>query len=124
MKRWLRVMGIAGACLCLSPKVHAQGPVGPPPPTSAKPDPGLDVHELLPDIGRIGAEVGVFAGASFNPYGAGTGVTGGGFIDLPLSRVPRATRSPPRTPSPTWPIWPPGRAQPPPSPVPLRPLSP
>ena len=85
--RW-SVMGIAGVCLCFSPEVLAQAPAGPPPPTSAKPEAGLDVHELLPDIGRIGAEVGAFAGASFNPYGAGTGVSGGGFIELPLSRVP------------------------------------
>ena len=88
MKMLLRSMGIAGACLCLSGEALAQGPAGPPPPTSTKPNAGLDVHELLPDIGRIGAEAGAFAGASFNPYGAGTGVSAGGFIDLPLSRVP------------------------------------
>ena len=82
------VMGIALACLCPGPEVLAQAPAGPPPPTSAKPVKGLDVHELLPDIGRIGAEVGAYGGASFNPFGAGTGLSVGGFIDLPLSRVP------------------------------------
>ncbi len=88
MKMRMSLVGITGALLCLGPQVLAQAPAGPPPPTSSKPSAGLDVHELLPDIGRIGAEVGAFGGASFNPYEAGTGVSVGGLIDLPLSRVP------------------------------------
>lgn len=88
MKMQMSLVGITGALLCLSSQLLAQAPAGPPPPTSTRPSAGLDVHELLPDIGRIGAEAGAFGGASFNPYEAGTGVSVGGFIDLPLSRVP------------------------------------
>ena len=46
------------------------------------------MHELLPDIGRIGSQVGFWGGASWNPYDTGTGFTVGGFIDLPLGRAP------------------------------------
>ena len=46
------------------------------------------MHELLPDIGRIGSEVGAFGGLSANPYEVGTGFVVGGFVDLPLCRVP------------------------------------
>jgi hypothetical protein len=49
---------------------------------------GPEVHELLPDIGRIGSEVGILAAFSHNPYEVGGGVQVGGFIDLPLVRVP------------------------------------
>jgi opacity protein-like surface antigen len=66
----------------------AQAPAGPPPPTSGRPAAGLDVHELLPDVGRIGSQVGFWAGASFAPYDTGTGIDVGGFIDLPLGRAP------------------------------------
>lgn len=65
-----------------------QDPQGPPPPTSNRVEAGSGVHELLPDLGRIGAEVGVFGGYSSNPYGVGRGYDLGGFIDLPLRRVP------------------------------------
>ncbi|HVQ31975.1 MAG TPA: hypothetical protein VMV21_20420 [Vicinamibacteria bacterium] len=87
MKMVLSLMGMAVACLCACPAALAQAPAGPPPPTSGKADAGLDLHELLPDIGRIGAEVGAYGGASFVPYGTGTGLGVGGFIDLPLSRL-------------------------------------
>jgi hypothetical protein len=66
----------------------AQEPAGPPPPTSARTDAGGPVHELLPDIGKIGAEVAVFGGPSWNPYDVGPGIELGGYIDLPLRRVP------------------------------------
>ena len=88
MKMVSSLTGIAVAGLLLCPEVVAQTPAGPPPPTTTKSDAGLGVHELLPDIGRIGAEVGVFAGVAFVPFGAGTGAGGGGYIDLPLSRAP------------------------------------
>ena len=45
------------------------------------------MHELLPDIGRIGAQVGIMGGPSWNPYGVGSGFQAGGYVDLPLSRV-------------------------------------
>ena len=41
-------------------------------------------RELLPDIGHIGAEVGLFLGGSTNPYKDNTGFSTGGFIDLPF----------------------------------------
>lgn len=89
MKMLSRIRGsVVAAGLCVSSEALAQAPAGPPPPTSQKPQAGLDVHELLPDIGRIGAQVGAYGGASFNPYQTGTGVSVGGFIDLPLSRAP------------------------------------
>lgn len=74
-------------CLAAAPAL-AQEPTGPPPPSGPKTSAGPEVHELLPDIGRIGAEVAVFAGPSWNPYRAGAGVELGGYADLPLFRVP------------------------------------
>jgi hypothetical protein len=64
-----------------------QEPVAPPPPSGSRSAAGPEVLELLPDIGRIGAEVAVFAGPSWNPYEAGRGVELGGYIDLPLRRL-------------------------------------
>ena len=43
--------------------------------------------ELLPDLGHIGAEVGLMIGGSQNPFQANEGFFAGGFIDLPLKRV-------------------------------------
>ena len=74
--------------LASAPLAASQEPTGPPPPTSGRTDAGGPVHELLPDIGKIGAEVAVFGGASWNPYGVGQGVELGGYINLPLRRVP------------------------------------
>lgn len=66
----------------------AQQPSGPPPPAGGGGDRGPEVHELLPDIGRIGAQAGVMVGASWNPYDVGQGIQAAGYIDLPLARVP------------------------------------
>jgi hypothetical protein len=44
--------------------------------------------ELLPEIGKVGAEVGLLLSGSFNPYKLGTGENVGGFIDLPLFDQP------------------------------------
>ena len=83
------VAAVAFLCLALGAAVlQAQEPSGPPPPSSQKQSQGAEVHELLPDIGRIGAEVGVLGGASWNPYDVGQGALLAGFIDLPLTRVP------------------------------------
>jgi len=65
----------------------AQEPSVPPPPSGSHASRGPDVVELLPDIGRIGAEVAVFAGPSWNPYETGRGVELGGYVDLPLRRL-------------------------------------
>jgi len=64
----------------------AQEPATPPPPAGGSGAAGSRYHELLPDIGRIGAEAGAAVGVSRNPHGAGTGWDVGGFIDLPLAR--------------------------------------
>jgi opacity protein-like surface antigen len=82
----------AGAALILAAlaagPLRAQEPTGPPPPSSGKTSEGHEVHELLPDLGRIGSQVGFRGGASWNPYGVGGGFELGGFVDLPLARVP------------------------------------
>jgi len=66
----------------------AQEAPGPPPPSSSRTTSGPEVHELLPDLGRIGSEVGILGGPSWNPYDVGGGFHLGGFVDLPLVRVP------------------------------------
>lgn len=84
MLRWIGC-GLAALVLCAGSMAAAQEASGPPPaPASGG---GLFVHELLPDIGLIGAEVGLVGGVCANPYGAGRGVCGGGFIALPLRRI-------------------------------------
>jgi opacity protein-like surface antigen len=65
----------------------AQEPAGPPPPSSRVQDKGTEVLELLPGIGRIGAQAGLIVGVSQNPYDVGGGVQGAGFLDVPLGRV-------------------------------------
>jgi hypothetical protein len=79
------------ACLAwlatLAAPVRAQEPAGPPPPSTATGSTGPHVHELLPDLGTIGAQVGLMGGASWNPYQAGRGVQGAGYVDLPLARL-------------------------------------
>ncbi|HQZ19047.1 MAG TPA: hypothetical protein PLD86_19390, partial [Vicinamibacteria bacterium] len=54
-----------------------------PPPAPGKPG-ATDPLELLPAIGKIGAEVGLHGGWSQNPYSLGSGAQGAGFINLPL----------------------------------------
>ena len=45
-------------------------------------------RELLPDLGQIGAQVGVLVGFSENPFRADEGFISGGTIDLPLMNAP------------------------------------
>lgn len=71
----------------LASRAAAQEPSLPPPPSGGRASGGPEVLELLPDIGKIGAEVAVFAGPSWNPYEVGQGVELGGYIDLPLRRL-------------------------------------
>jgi hypothetical protein len=77
---WLAVLAPAAAL--------AQQPAGAPPPAGGGGERGPEVHELLPDIGRIGAQAGVMAGPSWNPYEVGRGIQAAGYIDLPLARAP------------------------------------
>ena len=84
--RFVRAAALAFA-LPAAP-LPAQDPVGPPPAPSGRGDAGPQGHELLPDLGRIGAQAGPIVGASWNPYEAGAGIQAGGFVDLPLLRAP------------------------------------
>src|SRR4051794_32082288 len=71
------------ACLALvAAAASAQPPATPPPPAGGGGQTGPRYHELLPDIGLIGAQVGAAIGVSQNPYQAGTGWEVAGFIDL------------------------------------------
>jgi hypothetical protein len=66
----------------------AQEPPGPPPPSTNRTGTGTTPYELLPDLGRIGAQIGVLGAASWNPYSVGEGFEVGGYVDLPLFRAP------------------------------------
>jgi len=70
------------------PGGSAGTPEATPPGAGARRDAGGPVHELLPDLGRIGAQVGLTLGPSWNPYQTGRGVEGAGYVDLPLLRAP------------------------------------
>jgi hypothetical protein len=88
MSKVSRKMGSLLAMLLGAVLASPQEAPGPPPPSSDRVSAGPEVHELLPDLGRIGSEVGILAGSSWNPYEVGGGLQLGGFIDLPLTRVP------------------------------------
>lgn len=78
--------GLVGALLLAAAvSAAAQEPVGPPP-TGGGADPGPETYELLPDLGRIGAQVAIFGGASWNPYRVGGGADVGAYVNLPLAR--------------------------------------
>jgi len=109
---------LPGVLLLSSLTATAQEPTGPPPaPGTREPGSGPGL-ELLPGIGRIGAQVGLLVGSAWNPYDAGDGLQGAGYIRLPLAtgfggrlsyevRISlgraRASRSSSRT---RWPWWP------------------
>ena len=76
----------AGLALVCTRTASAQEPSTPPPPAGGRGHEGTRYHELLPDIGRIGAQVGAAIGPSWNPYEVGEGWQVAAFIDLPLAR--------------------------------------
>jgi opacity protein-like surface antigen len=80
------VLGAGLAGLMCAAAVAAQEPATPPPPAGGGGHEGTRYHELLPDIGRIGAQVGAAVGPSWNPYHVGGGWQVAAFIDLPLAR--------------------------------------
>src|SRR5438128_8166669 len=84
----MRVLLLGLAALACAARAAAQEPAGPPPPSRGRGSGGAEVLELLPDIGRIGAQVGALGGASWNPFGFGQGIQAAGYIDLPLFRAP------------------------------------
>jgi opacity protein-like surface antigen len=55
--------------------------------SSSAPKPYESPRELLPDIGQIGAQVGLLVGGSTNPFDISSGFFTGGYIDLPLKKV-------------------------------------
>jgi hypothetical protein len=74
--------------VCCLGTLEAQTPPATAPPPSLGAGDGAAVHELLPGIGKIGAQVALFFGGSANPYGLGRGSQWGGSIDLPLAKAP------------------------------------
>jgi hypothetical protein len=87
MGRWRGVVpGAAFVVMTCAVAVDAQEPSTPPPPAGGRGHEGTRYHELLPDIGRIGAQVGAAVGPSWNPYDVGGGWQVAAFIDLPLAR--------------------------------------
>jgi opacity protein-like surface antigen len=87
---WPRTGFVVAAAVALSAvagALCAQEPSTPPPPPGGRGQAGTRYHELLPDIGRIGAQVGAALGPSWNPYDVGMGWQVAAFIDLPLART-------------------------------------
>lgn len=74
------------ACVALALPALAQVPEAGPPPAGSGPA-RTSVQELLPELGKIGAEVGIFGGLSQSPFEIGRGSDFGGFIALPLARA-------------------------------------
>ncbi len=84
LTRWMAL-----ACMLIAvPAPGQEPPVATPPPSSNRVEAGAGVRELLPDLGKIGSEVGILGGTSWNPYQVGRGSAAGGFVDLPLTRAP------------------------------------
>jgi hypothetical protein len=85
----MRPLGLALSLLCLpGGPLAAQEPPGPPPSSSGRTSAGTTPYELLPDLGRIGAQAGFVGAISWNPYSVGQGFEIGGYVDLPLFRAP------------------------------------
>lgn len=77
-----------GLLLLLALSAAAQEPSGPPPPSRDSGREPTAPHELLPGIGKIGAEVALYGGGSWNPYEVGRGFEAGGYVNLPLAGAP------------------------------------
>jgi opacity protein-like surface antigen len=80
-----RLLGMLALALTAG-AASSQEPTGPPPPAGRGDSGALPGLELLPEIGRIGAQVGFSAGPAWHPFAAGRGWQGTGFIDLPLAQ--------------------------------------
>jgi len=82
----VRSLGALAVLLFLARSSSAQDPAAPPPSPGGRGRAGSRYLELLPDIGRIGSQVGFEIGRSWNPYEVGPGLVGSGYIDVPLAR--------------------------------------
>ena len=76
----------SSTALALGPQPQAQS-------LAPSPQPGRSIGyqpppELIPEVGKIGAEVGLLMGGSWNPFKLNRGSFNGGFIDLPLFDKP------------------------------------
>jgi hypothetical protein len=76
-----------------APVIAAPAPPEPAPPApvsnvAAKPHFEMP-PELIPEVGKIGAEVGIMLSGSSSPFKLNRGSFGGGYIDLPLFDRPR-----------------------------------
>lgn len=74
--------------LLAAPAAAQDAPRTGPPPAGEEGAPGVGVHELLPGIGKLGAQVGFSLGPSWNPYEIGRGLTAAAYVDLPVLRAP------------------------------------
>jgi outer membrane protein with beta-barrel domain len=79
--------GLLSLLLAGAVRAGAQEPSVPPPPAGGSGDTGAYHHELLPDIGLIGAQVGISGGVAWTPFEVGQGAHAGGYVDLPLARL-------------------------------------
>jgi hypothetical protein len=85
MRALLRALLMVGACV---PAAAQDVPAGGPPPAGEEGGTGTGVHELLPGIGTLGAQVGFSVGRSWNPYEIGRGLTAAAYVDLPVASAP------------------------------------
>ena len=82
------VLGALVAALASPARAQQPPPPAGPPPAGEESAAGVGVHELLPGIGKLGAQVGLSLGASWNPYEVGRGLVGAAYVDLPVLRAP------------------------------------
>lgn len=82
------IRAAALAVLSLALAVPGRAQETGPPPAGEEEAAGLGVHELLPGIGKLGAQVGFSLGPSWNPYRVGRGLTAAAYVDLPVLRAP------------------------------------
>lgn len=85
MQAMLRALAVAAVCV---PAAAQDRPAGGPPPAGEEDGTDVAVHELLPGIGTLGAQVGLSLGPSWNPYGIGRGLAAAAYVDLPVAAAP------------------------------------
>jgi opacity protein-like surface antigen len=81
-------LAVLASSLAVAARAQETPPPAGPPPAGEGTGSALHVHELLPGIGKLGAQVGLSVGASWNPYEVGPGIVATAFVNLPLLRAP------------------------------------
>jgi hypothetical protein len=84
----LAARGEPGAPYTAEAQPAAETSVAAAAPTSAQKSHFEMPPELIPEIGKIGAQVGILASSSSSPFRLSSGFFAGGFIDLPLFDKP------------------------------------